>query len=109
MMVAGQGVANEHGVGALGIERPVGLVDQLVGGKGLAALEDQGLEEPGALRRDLPDGADGCGGHFVSGRKMKNPTGYRGVGFSSEALPFALAVFVSRPQAEAQIGAWMPF
>jgi hypothetical protein len=40
---------------------------------------------------------------------MKNPTGFRGVGFSSGDLPLALAAFISRPQAELKFGAWREF
>ena len=56
-MVAGvQGVAHQHRVGALGVERAVGLVVQRVVRQDGATLQRQGLAEVHLLRCDVADG-----------------------------------------------------
>ena len=41
MMVAGKGVADQHGIAGIGVKRAVGLVDQLIVGQAAAANQRQ--------------------------------------------------------------------
>jgi len=49
VVMAGQGVTNEDGVRFGGVERAVGLVDQIVGRQNAATAKVQRLVEVGAL------------------------------------------------------------
>jgi hypothetical protein len=53
-MVRGiQGMANQHGIGFVGIQRAVGLIHQLVMRNGLATLQAQGLGKVHGLGRGV--------------------------------------------------------
>jgi len=66
VMMTGERVADEDGVRLGGIERTVGLVDQIVGRQNTAAAELQCVVEMSALR--LHD-ADGLSWHAVPANK----------------------------------------
>jgi len=46
MLVAGQGVADQDGVGAVGVQRPEGSVGDLETGQAGAGIQAQGLVRP---------------------------------------------------------------
>ncbi len=56
VMAGVERMTHQHGVAALGVERAVGFIHQLVGGQLRAALKRQRLLERHALRRDVTEG-----------------------------------------------------
>jgi hypothetical protein len=56
MMIAGQRMADQDGIVALGVQLAIGLVDELVLGQDLAALQGQRLIEVQPLRAHQTDG-----------------------------------------------------
>lgn len=75
---ARQRVAHQHRVAACGVERAVGLVDELVARQGFAAAKAQRLVEMRQLRRD---DSDGLGLDHDRQAETKNPAGSkRGLG-----------------------------
>ncbi|EJT84884.1 hypothetical protein PPS11_14471 [Pseudomonas putida S11] len=59
MVVAGEGMADQHGVARAGVQGAIGLVDQFVTGQGAAAGQGQRFIEPGGLRYYQTDGIFG--------------------------------------------------
>src|SRR5574343_275194 len=69
LLVAGEGVTNEDGVGFRSVERAVGLVDEVVGRQNAAAAQMQRFAEMGAL---CGDGANRMSWH--AGPKKTKPS-----------------------------------
>ena len=59
VMVAGKGMANQHGVAVIGVQRAISLIDEFVFRQGPAAIQGQRFFELEDLGRDQTDGIRG--------------------------------------------------